>query len=198
MRSRAAFTGLLTASFLLALFGHRSSGVGAGTAIRMDVGDLTQRADLILEAQVLSMQALEDPDGRIETEFLLEVADTFQGEDMALRAVRLPGGILSDGRGMLLAGMPGLEQGERVLLFLTAPGEAGLRMPVGLAQGKFRVVENPQGSKFLVRQQAGLALVGAGTRNLVEADGVSVFDFAEVRAQIIAAQALTATSNDVR
>ena len=169
----------------------------AGTAIRMDISELTQRAELILEARVLSMQALE-AEGRIETEFLLDVRATHQGEDLPLRAIRLPGGILPDGRGMMLAGMPGLEVGETVLLFLTGPGESGLRMPVGLAQGKFAIVEAADGSKLLVREQSGLSLVQPGTTTLTEADGIAVLDYTEVLSRIIAAQAQPATEEEVR
>ncbi|MEM7309093.1 MAG: hypothetical protein AAF682_20585 [Planctomycetota bacterium] len=189
MRLLAAFLGLFIVSCALAVFGHRSSGVEAGTAIRMDIPELAARAELIVEARVLSAQALELPDGRIETEFVLDVKRTFKGVDLPVRAIRLPGGILPDGRGMLLAGMPGVKPGEDLLLFLTDAGDSGVRMPIGLAQGKFRVVQSATGEKVLVREQAGLSLVRPGTTEVREADGVAILPYAEVLAQIEATRA---------
>ena len=159
MRLVPAALGLLALSSLLAFVVHRDGDVAAGTAVQLDLGQLTQRAELVVEGRVLSALPLEHPDGRIETEYLLDVARTHKGEDQSLRALRLPGGHLPDGRGLLLAGMPRLEVGEELLLFLSAPSEGGTRMPVGLAQGKFRVLRGAGGAKFLVRDSAGLTLV---------------------------------------
>ena len=55
-----------------------------------------------------------------------------------------------DGRGMLLAGMPNMEAGQDVLLFLSEGGSTGVRMPVGLAQGEFTVYRLGDGTKSLV------------------------------------------------
>ena len=171
----------------IALFG-RPSGVEAGTAIRMEVTDLAVAADLILEARVLSSVALEN-EGRIETEYVLEVDRTFAGEDRGLRAIRVPGGVLEDGRGMMLAGMPSMRTGEEVLLFLGREHRGGLRMPVGLSQGKFELVRQPDGAKRLVRNTAGVTLVRRdGVR--VESEGRVVMDYADVVSRIEAARAL--------
>jgi hypothetical protein len=162
-------------------------GVEAGTAERLSLEGLVERAGLILEGRVLSARGLEDPEGRIETEYVLEVARTFEGMDLPLRSVRLPGGVLPDGRGMLLAGMPRVAPGEELLLFLTQEGATGVRMPVGLAQGKLGMRRRSDGGRVLVREHAGVGLVDRATGALVEGEGIDVLDYAETVARIEAA-----------
>lgn len=191
MRLTAAFLGVLAGAFVLAFVVHRAGGVEAGTAVRMDVAELARHADLIVEANILSARSFETDEGRIETEFILAVERTLAGADQPLRAVRMPGGILPDGRGMMLAGMPHMAPGERTLLFLAAPSTTGVRMPVGLAQGKFQVAETPLGEKVLLRDHCGLSLIQPGSGKVADADGWSVLPYAEVMAQIEAARATT-------
>src|SRR5262245_1782150 len=188
MRLLPPFLGLFAASAALAWMHAASGGVEAGTALRMDIPELARRSDLIVEGRVLSLKPLESDHGLIETEFLIEVERTLAGSDLPLRAVRLPGGILPDGRGMLLAGMPALRAGESVMLFLTAPAANGMRMPVGLSQGKLGIVENPAGEKLVVCDAGAVDLVGSGGAAVAQADGLSVLPYAEVLAQIEAAR----------
>ena len=155
----------------------------------MDVSGLVQNSNLIVEARVLSSKALES-DGRIETEYLLFVERTFEGEDHSLRSLRMPGGVLPDGRGMVLAGMPMLETGEMVLLFLSDRGETGIRVPVGLAQGKYRVTYAEDGQKLLERSITGLSLVNGQTGEEVPGTSKQVRMYASVVAQIEAALVL--------
>lgn len=173
---------------LLAGFPLRRSGVEAGTAVRMELEEMARGADLIVEGRVLSASA-EEQGGWIETEYLLRVDRTLAGTDERWRALRLPGGVLPDGRGMILAGMPRLSAGEDVLLFLGAESEHGIRMPVGLAQGKFSVLRRAGGGKVLVREPAGLTLVDARTGEARSEEGRTVLDYASVVARIQAARA---------
>jgi hypothetical protein len=86
--------------------------------------------------------------------------------------------------------MPVLAVGEEALLFLTAEGRTGLRMPVGLAQGRLRVVRAPDGTKRLVRPASGLELAGTGGRTRPAAE--LVLDHAAVVARVTAAVAARA------
>ncbi len=165
----------------------RPGGVVAGTALRMEVPELVRGSDLIVEGRVLSGEAFES-DGRIETEYLIEVERTFVGEDQPYRAVRIPGGVLPDGSGMMLAGMPRITPGETALLFLSEAGATGVRMPVGLAQGKFQVLEAESGAKTLVRDSSGVTLVDRSGA-LHRGEGRSVLGYAQVTAEIEAALA---------
>jgi hypothetical protein len=179
-------TALVLAVFAVALL-SRPSGVVAGTAVRMDVTELTHGSDLIVEARVLSAASLES-DGRIETEYLIQVERTFAGEDRPFRTVRLPGGVLDDGRGMMLAGMPRIEPGDDTLLFLSAEGSTGIRMPVGLAQGTFNVVRTSSGRRLLRRDTAGVTLLSE-TGALIRGEGSTILEYAEVASEIEAALA---------
>jgi hypothetical protein len=161
--------------------------VRAGTAVRMDVGTLATGADLVLEARVLSKRGVEDPSGRIDTEYLLRVDRTLWGEPNASRSIRIPGGQLPDGRGMVVAGIPHMRTGEDVLLFLSTEDPSGMRMPVGLGQGKFTVARDVRGRRRLVRAPGSLSLVDPKTGRVHEADGVLRFDYASTVAEIEAA-----------
>jgi len=153
--------------------------VGGGTAVRMELPALVEGADLILEGRVLRRRGVLDPAReRIETEYVLAVGRTFQGEPLATRTVRLPGGVLPDGRGMVLPGLPELAVGEEAILFLARADAAGMRMPVGLAQGRFRVVTSATGVRSLVREQADLHLLDPRTGVVSPAPHSAVFDYA--------------------
>jgi len=188
MRSLLAALGVATATLLFAAPLLRSNGVSAGTAVRMDVPGLTRNASLIVEGRVLSAVPVEQ-DGLVQTEYLIEVDRTFAGDDESYRLVRLPGGVRPDGSGMLLAGMPRIEPGDESLLFLTRESHNGMRMPVGLAQGKFDVVVRPDGTKSLVRDASEVTLVHPGSGKVTSADGRTILDYAQVVAEIEAALA---------
>ena len=178
----------LLVAFLVSGIVSRPVGVEAGTAVRMDVSELTLNSELVIEAHVLSAVAVQ-AGVQIETEFLLEVRRTFVGEDLPYRVIRVPGGVLEDGRGMLLAGMPSIVPGEDALLFLRGEAPSGVRMPVGLAQGKFSIVQRPGGRKTLVRDSAGMTLVHPDSGALIQNSGRTVFEYADVIARIEAALA---------
>lgn len=161
--------------------------VDAGTALRLDVQGLVSGAELVLEGRVLAKRALPTARGRIATELDLEVHRTFLGDDQLRRTVRLPGGLLPDGSGILIPGMPTVAQGEDVILFLTEDNGQGARMPVGLAQGKLRVATNLAGEKVLVRHHAGLELAPAPGLPTGHVSSQEHLDYAQTLAEIHAA-----------
>lgn len=150
----------LAAAALALLALQRTTHVRAGTVQRLGLADLAERADLSFEGRVLSVRVLEPAPGRIETEYTLREDVAHVGAPCPLRVVRLPGGVLPDGRGLAIAGMPTLAAGDDVLLFLSREGSRGTRMPVGLAQGALRIVTLPTGARRLVGSSAGLDFVG--------------------------------------
>jgi len=180
LAAAALFAVDLTLSFLLPI-----SQAEAGTALRLDVPGLAHNASLIVEAHVLSARPVETG-GILQTEYVLEVSRTLAGTDEPYRAVRLPGGVRDDGSGLLIPGMPQISEGESVLLFLTDESQNGMRMPVGLAQGKFGVVTLADGKKRLVGDASMATLVAPG-QELGQAGARSVIDYAEAVAQIEAA-----------
>ncbi len=181
--------GLFVSTSLYAFVVQREGAVEAGTARKMDVAAMVDAADLVLEGEVLAARSLLGARDLIETEFVLRVDRTFWGEHLPERTVRLPGGVLEDGRGLLLAGMPRLVPGEEVLLFLTGKSASGVRMPVGLAQGKFGLERLENGELRLVREHAGLELAHPATGAIEDAPPRAVFGYADVVGEIFAAAA---------
>lgn len=177
---------------VLALCRPRSSShdVDAGTAVRFDVSQLAERADLVLEARVLSTAAVLGASNLVETEYVLDVERTLYGAHVPTRSVRLPGGLLANGNGLLLPGMPALQVGEDVLLFLSESSASGVRMPVGLSQGKFRVETSLAGSRRLRRTHGSLTTVPSGGGALWDVTGDEVFDYAATLAEVHAALSL--------
>ncbi len=177
---------------VLPLVSCGSREVDAGTAVRLDLDELVDSAALVVEGRVVERRAVEGPGGRIETELRLAADRHFVGEEVAERVVRVPGGVLPDGRGLVIPGMPSVATGEEVILFLTEEGATGARMPVGLAQGKLRVVTDLSGARVLVREPAGLTTVAPGMPHL-HADYWEVMGYAETVAQLRAAADRKAT-----
>ena len=131
----------------------------ADTAARFDLDGLADRADWVVDADVLAVTALEDAKGRIFTEYRLRVGRAYHGEVEGEVVVKVPGGVLPSGRGTILPGLPRMATGERVVLFLTAPSRHGLRVPVGAAQGAFFLREGTDGEVRVERRMGGLSLV---------------------------------------
>ena len=165
------------------------SDVDAGTAVRLDIAGLVTEADIAFEGRVRSATVVRTPAGRIETEYDLDVERSFLGEPVAEQHVRLPGGVLPDGYGLILPGMPTLREGEDVILFLSEAGATGVRVPVGLSQGKFRVLTSWNGKRSLSRQHGSLTTIDPETGATRDASGAEVFDYADVIAEIHAAVA---------
>lgn len=190
MRTTLSALVLFLLGGFVAQLGDAGDPVQAGTAVRLDVDGLVRGAARIVEGRVLSQEAVEDPlTGAISTHWQIEVERTFLGPDYPQTTVAWPGGVLPDGRGMVAAGMPTLALSERVLLFLSAPsGPAGWTMPVGLAQGKLRVLAQVDGTRSLLSQGVGLSLVEPGAAGHTHAVRY-LRDYAEVVAEIHAALA---------
>ena len=79
--------------------------------------------------------------------------------------------------------------GEDVLVFLSVPSPSGVRMPVGLAPGKLRIVRDERGVRSLVRHQDQLTLLDAHTGAVSQADAIARMDYAAFVAEIEAAVA---------
>lgn len=130
-----------------------------GTAARVELEELVGQCDQALEGRVERVRVLECGPKRIETELTLSVARRFWGQGSGELVVRIPGGVLPDGRGLVLAGLPRFEEGEELILFLSAESRRGTRMPVGLAQGRLRVERRADGTKSIVREASDLELI---------------------------------------
>lgn len=163
------------------------SDVDAGTAVCLDIDGLVDEAEFVFEGYTRSATVVESSPRRIETELVIDVDRWFVGEGPSRITVRVPGGVLPDGSGLMLPGMPRIRQGEDVLLFLSEAGDTGVRVPVGLSQGKFRVETRLDGLRALSRRHGSLTTIDPSTGSTEDAGGAEVFDYAETIAKIYAA-----------
>ncbi|MFT4540142.1 MAG: hypothetical protein ACI841_002174 [Planctomycetota bacterium] len=137
--------------------------VNASTAVPVEVEDLVANAALLLEAKITSARCIAGVGGCVDTEYSLAVARTFWGEHAPVQVLRLPGGVLPDGRGMVLPGVPHFSLGEDVVLALSEANDDGLRMPIGLDQGCYRLRVEANGDRFAWRVPAASARIDMAT-----------------------------------
>lgn len=156
--------------------------IRAGTVEKLDLQGLFARSDLALHGRVHAAQVVLDARGRPATEYQLDVERSWWGAVGATCTFRLPGGTLPDGSGMLIPGLPRLAAGEELVVFLTPESKAGVRLPVGLAQGKFQVTRDALGRSFLVREASELHLVDP--RGAAAADAGASLEFAATAAEL--------------
>lgn len=173
-----------------------SRSVEAGTVVRMDIEELARNAELVFDGRVLFARSFRDARGLVRTEYTVSVATSFAGGPQSTRTFELPGGTLADGSGLMIPGAPSLAVGEDVLLFLTRESASGLRVPVGLAQGKLRLVRDGAGRAGLVRENADLTLVDPQTGALSPAPVPAVLAYEAVAERIRTALAASPEGQD--
>ncbi len=176
---RAAFG--LTAFVLVAAIVARTPIARAGTAEKLDLAGLVEHADWIVHGRVATKHCTLDARGRPQTEYSLAVLDGFLGAEANPCVFRVPGGVLPDGRGMVLAGMPSFAVGEEVLVFLSSESSTGHRIPVGLAQGKYDVVRKANSPNLLLRGASDLKVVDANQKSTEFSSGETLDWNATVR-----------------
>ena len=181
----ACTAGLVVGVLAPAFFPGLRTSSQAGTAIRMDLDEAFMRSEIVLEGRVIAGTSAETSEGEIYTDWTLRVDRTFWGEDERTRTIRLPGGVLADGRGSMVPGMPRLALGEEVVLFLSEESGESMRVPVGLSQGKYRIVTGSDGSRTAVQTGDHVTLMSANTTRSI--DGLEMLDYADLIARIEAA-----------
>jgi hypothetical protein len=160
-----------------------AEGAGATVVVRLDLPALASRSEAILEGRCLSTRSVLDGAGNLATEIRVEVSRAFKG-GAGLVEFRIPGGAIGD-RGLLIPGMPAFSAGEEVLLFLTSESPTGLRVPVGLGQGKFRIErDRATGAKTLVRSLGGVRLLDPATGQPVPGPAEERFEYGALTALV--------------
>jgi hypothetical protein len=150
----------------------------ATTAVRLSNDAMAASADVIAVGTAIDVQTVWE--GRsLVTVVTLKVNESLKGDAGATLAVALPGGVDANRRvpvAMTYAGAPSIGIGEEVFVFLTRDEDvqSGLTV-VGFAQGKFSIVTDPSGTRFVSRDLTTLMLDGgagvrAGTRSLASLD----------------------------
>lgn len=173
----------LTAGFVAPAFFPALRGSSeAGTALRMTLEETFQRSDLVVEGTVVESSCGEDPNGVIYTDWTVQVDRTYWGEEEEQRTIRMPGGVLASGKGMVVPGMPRLTVGENVVLLMSEASPQGVRMPTGLSQGKYRVVTSTDGERTAIQTGEHVSLITA--QRTRAANGLDMLPYADLVARL--------------
>lgn len=125
----------------LVVAGVLFAGVANGaTVLRFDSDDLTERAAVIVHGKVAAKSARKSKTGEILTDLRLDVIELVKGARGKTFSFSVFGGVLGN-KGTAISGAPTFEVGEEILLFLDKTNDQGLRVAVGLSQGKYTIRE---------------------------------------------------------
>ena len=121
----------------------------------IDLEQMTRRAARIFSGRCIETEVIFDPAlGRDVTVATFQVHRAVKGVAGNTVTVRMDGA-----GGDAPAGLPAFQAGEDVILFLYGESAQGFSSPVGLGQGRFKVITDKQGRR--------LALNDFGNRNLL-------------------------------
>jgi hypothetical protein len=110
----------------------------ASTVEPLTLDGLVRNAERVVHGDVASVRVELGRDRRPLTIVEIAPRETLKGAQGML-VLRLPGGEVN-GVAMIVHGMPAFRRGEEVVVAATAPHErSGVRVPVGLALGKWSV-----------------------------------------------------------
>jgi len=127
---------------------------GAATVPR-NLAELTSRADLIVEGRVVSAVAEPHPKyaNLMTVVVTLAVTETLKGDSARTHTFRQFVWDERDSRTRL-----GYRKGQPVLLLLNRVNENGLTSPVGLEQGRFRIIADAKGNLTAINGNGNHAL----------------------------------------
>jgi hypothetical protein len=152
---------LTLVAFSLGLLLSAQAPATATSVVRLDVDQLSDKAEVIIHGRCVRKQARKDRQGDIVTDLTLEVFDGLKGDLGRTFEFTVYGGVLPE-RGSAIAGAPTFKTGEELLVFLGPVNARGLRMVIGLAQGKY-TIRRERGKTLAFRNLQGLRLVDSET-----------------------------------
>src|SRR5262245_53818044 len=138
----------------------------ATTVEKLTLDDLVKKSGRIIVGKCVSRESRwNDRNTLILTKARFAVSEPLKGSSDAFVDVVTVGGTL-DGITQTVSGMPVFEPEEQALLFLE-PSKNGQWQPLGLAQGKFRILRNKQtGEEEVFHSLSGLELYDPASRSL--------------------------------
>jgi hypothetical protein len=151
---------------LLALILFPSSRALSTTVEKFTLDDLVEKSGRIVVGKCISRDSRwNDRNTLILTTARIAVSESLKGSSDGFVNVVNVGGTL-DGITQTVSGMPVLEPEEEVLLFLE-PSKNGHWQPLGMSQGKFRILRNRQtGEQEVIHSLSGLELYDPSSRSL--------------------------------
>ncbi len=159
--------------------------VHALTVLQLNLEQLTVLSEKVFVGRCAGVEADGDFKGHKVQKVTFEVIDMLKGEPSKTVTFRQLGTVNGGAdfgmkEGVRIQGLerelPRYEVGEEAVVFLGAPGGAGLTAPVGLAQGKFAVIS--KGDFKTVLNGAGNRglFIGAGKNSLLKTMSVQSGD----------------------
>jgi hypothetical protein len=159
----------------------------ATVLVPIEFRELVTVASVILHGRVSDVRG-EWTDGRrsVETLVTIEASDYLKGDLGSTVTIHVPGGQLGRYR-TIFVGAPEFRSGDEVVLFLRA------NRIVGLSQGAFRVVSDPQTGRPLVVSPIVMSLNADVAESVVRGDSrrkpVALDSFRDVVRQVLAGAA---------
>ena len=127
----------------------------ATTVVRLSLEQMVRGSQRIIIGRCISQQTYWNKTRTlILTSTRFAVTEDLKGESHGAATVVMVGGT-KDGITQEISGTPKFEDNEEVLLFLTA-GKSGRWRPLGLSQGKFRIVTDHLGIRRALHASSGL------------------------------------------
>jgi hypothetical protein len=138
-------------------------GAVATTVSKLSLEELVRKSGRIILGRCLSTESRWNQGNTlIYTYSKVAVTENFKGQAGGFVNVVTVGGTV-DGITQTVSGMPQFEQDEEVVLFLE-PSKNDLWQPVGLSQGKFRIVKDSRtGDTEAILSLSGLQLYGTSS-----------------------------------
>jgi len=145
MKTRRASRSL--AAGLLMCLGALGPGAEGGRVRPIPLGDMVGRAGRIFVGRCVGRTTRVDEATRIPVaDYTFAVTNPIKGVGRGQTTVRMPGSLDQP----YFAGLPSFDIGEEVLLLLYPESGAGFSTPMGLDQGRFRIVMGDDGEAAAV------------------------------------------------
>lgn len=160
MRMRLIFAAMcLSLSLGLVFSAHANQAVGINMEDLMKANVAFTGVCTQAEASVMGRQG--KPGGILVTRYTFEVSDVLKGDVSKTFSFTQWGATRKDAARLgkaFVYGPPLFRVGSEYTVFLTSESRLGLRAPVGLGQGKFLVIRDPQGKAMVVNEFGNRAL----------------------------------------
>ncbi len=135
-----------TVSLMLIFSGFIYSALAQRT-IHMNVEELIKHSGVIVHGTVIKVESGYDSVSRLTaTRVTINVIENYFGAPANEYTFKQYGGKIGK-RNIKLPDMPQYRIGEELILMLTPPSRIGLQSPVGMHQGKFKILKNKESGR---------------------------------------------------